>query len=63
METKIDLVLKQIALQKEMQQAGFNIVDCGNCGNLNIHKTGEEQIVCWDCKTEMNLSDCPDHWY
>ena len=63
-KSKKDLILEQIDLQYEMQKVGFNIVECGNCGSLLIHKCNEEtNIVCYGCLKDMAKSDCPDFWY
>jgi hypothetical protein len=60
--TKREVVLNQIHLQEKLQQAGFNIVECGNCGTVLIHKTGDETTHCF-CGEEMDLCDCSDLYY
>ena len=62
MKTKREIVENQIKIQQEMQNAGFNLVTCGNCGAILLHRTGDETIECL-CGEEMELSDCPDYWY
>lgn len=62
MKTKRDLAIEQIYLQEQMQNNGVNLVTCGNCGSLLLHKLGRESIECF-CGREMDLSDCPDYWY
>lgn len=57
------LKTEQVELQLEMQSKGLNIVSCGNCGTILIHKVGKENIVCHDCGEHMSLSDCPDVYY
>lgn len=47
----------------EMQSKGLNIVSCGNCGTILIHRMGAEDIVCHDCGEHMALSSCPDLYY
>jgi hypothetical protein len=61
---KRDLVLKQIELQEDIQRlANINIVTCGHCGTVLLHKLNEE-VVCFSCKnTFKDPSDCPDYWY
>ena len=59
---KIQIAEKQIKLQEEIQSAGFNIVTCGNCGCVLLHRIYDEEIECL-CGETMNLSDCPDLWY
>lgn len=61
-KTKQEIVLEQIELQEQIQSAGFNIVECGNCGTVLLHKRGEDEIDCF-CGHTMALSDCPDLYY
>ena len=61
MKTKIQIVEEQIELQNKIQSIGFNIVECGSCGTVLLHKCGDEKINCF-CG-EQDLSDCPDYWY
>jgi hypothetical protein len=56
-----EIVLQQIDLQEKIQEVGFNIVECGNCGTVLLHEIGKEKIECF-CGT-MALSDCPDLYY
>jgi LSD1 subclass zinc finger protein len=64
MKTKRDLANEQIDLQKRVQDlANVNIVTCGNCGNVLLHDTSAEEIVCASCHSDMDVSDCPDLWY
>ena len=60
-KTKEEVTKEQIDLQNQIQQEGFNIVSCGNCGTVLIHKTDKESIDCI-CGEEMDLWDCPDLW-
>jgi hypothetical protein len=62
MTNKRDIVIGQIALQEKMQSLGINLVTCGHCGTVLLHKTKEEKIDCF-CGRVMSLSDCPDYWY
>lgn len=57
------LKTEQVKLQLEMQSKGLNIVSCGNCGTILIHRMGAEHIVCHDCGEHMELSSCPDLYY
>lgn len=63
MKTKKQIAIEQINLQHAMQFAGFNLVTCGNCGALLIHKTNDEKHIDCFCGRKMELSDCPDYWY
>ena len=62
MKTKQQIVLKQIKLQEKIQLAGFNIIECGNCGTVLLHECGDEEIDCF-CGHTMDLSSCPDLYY
>ena len=62
MKTKKEIAENQIRIQQEMQNAGFNIVTCGNCGSTLLHEIEDETIECL-CGHDMDLSDCPDLWY
>lgn len=62
MKNKRQIVENQIHLQEKIQSAGFNIVECGNCGTALLHECGDESIECF-CGEEMSLSDCPDLYY
>ena len=59
------LAKEQIDIFHEMQTAGFNVVTCGNCGTILLHKTNQDSntIECCGCGEEMELSDCPDFWH
>lgn len=56
-------IQEQIVLQFEMQKNGINLVDCGHCGSTFLHKTPVDTITCPYCNSEMDISDCPDHFY
>ena len=59
---QLEIVERQIELQEKIQNAGFNIVECGNCGTVLLHELGDEEINCF-CGETMTLSDCPDLYY
>lgn len=64
MKTKRDLVINQLELVQEViSKTNINIVTCGNCGSVILHKLEDDTITCYDCKSEMYLSDCPDLFY
>ena len=50
-------------MQLIRDKANVNIVTCGNCGSTLLHELNAEQITCYDRKTKMQLSDCPDLFY
>lgn len=60
--TKIEVVQNQIKLIEELQNTGFNVVSCGNCGSIMIHRTSDTHLDCL-CGIKMELCDCPDLWY
>ena len=62
MKNKRNIILHQIELQERIQKIGFNIVTCGNCGEILLHETKDETINCF-CGQTMALSDCTDYWY
>lgn len=65
MATKRELVIEQIEMMHTIQRdSGVNIVTCGNCGTVLLHKIDDaDTIECFGCKEEMAKSDCPDYWY
>jgi hypothetical protein len=62
MKTNREIVENQIKLQEEIQSAGFNVVECCNCGTILLHKVGDRFIECF-CQHEVFLSDCEDLYY
>jgi hypothetical protein len=52
---------KNLDLSQEIAQTlNIGIVTCGNCGNVNLHKFGED-ITCQSCGYETDEpSDCPN---
>jgi hypothetical protein len=61
---KRDLVIEQIKLMDDIRkETNINIVTCGNCGTIVLHKMDEENIKCFGCMNVMNVCDCPDYWY
>lgn len=62
MKTKREIAENQIYLQEKIQSAGFNIVECRNCGTVLLHELGDEKIDCF-CGNKKDLSDCPDLFY
>lgn len=61
-------VIEQIQLQEEIQRvASINIVNCGNCGEILLHRTtciqDAEDITCPYCDFESEPCDFPDFLY
>jgi hypothetical protein len=65
MRTIREKVLEQIALTEEIQKvAGINIVNCGGCGSVLLHKINEdEDIECPYCDFKSEPCDFPDFLY
>lgn len=45
---------------RKMQQAGFNVTTCGECGNIKLHETGIDYLECDYCDFKSDISDFPD---
>ena len=48
-----------------MQEDGYNVVTCGNCGDvvlLEVYDTIED-VQCPHCKETMDYSDMPDLYH
>jgi len=68
MKTIRELAKQQLDLMEEIRYlANINMVTCGNCGTILLHDmkpfNEDNKITCFGCKSEMELSDCPDYWY
>ena len=68
MKTTRELAQEQLGLMEWIRfKANINMVTCGNCGTILLHDmkpiNEENTITCFGCKSEMELSDCPDYWY
>jgi len=51
----------QEALFQEMVSAsGINVVTCGNCGHVVLHRSGDTELSCPDCKFTSEPCDFPD---
>lgn len=52
---KRSLVIRQLELMDEIRaKANINIVTCGNCGSVILHKTDLEGTVsCHDCGYDL----------
>ena len=66
--TKKERLRQQTELQYEMQKAGLNLVDCGNCGSTLIHETMTRvgdmyDITCPYCGYTSEPCDFPDHFH
>lgn len=55
-----EIYFKQKQLQQELQLLGYNIVSCGSCGNVFLHRTPTEEIQCPHCTLVGEPCDFPD---
>lgn len=67
-KSRRELAQEQLDLMDDIRaKANINMVTCGNCGTILLHEmkqlNEDNTIVCFGCKREMDLSDCPDYWY
>lgn len=63
-KSRRDLVIQQVELMDEIKaKANINLVTCGHCGSVILYSMLDSSIVCYDCKREMDLCDCPDLFY
>jgi hypothetical protein len=64
MKSKRDLVIDQLALMDEIRaKTDINIVTCGHCGCVFLHKLDDLDLTCFDCKTNGEPCDHPDLFY
>ena len=64
MKKSVVLAQEQINLVQEIQEkCKINIVNCGNCGSIILHKLDAENIECHCCGLVSDHCDCPDLWY
>jgi len=55
---------EQLHLMDEIRdKANINMVTCGHCGSILLHRMNDEMINCYSCKRDMNTNDCTDYWY
>lgn len=62
---------EQFKILQEMQSDGYNVVTCGNCGDvilidffnkekMEIDRNHIEEVQCPHCKETMDYCDMPD---
>ena len=59
---------KKIEEQKELffemvQKSGINIVTCGSCGEVVLHRVNDTEIQCPACGFKSEPCDFPDFYY
>lgn len=42
---------------------GINIVTCGNCSSVILHRNSAEEVECYDCGFKSEPCDFPDLFY
>lgn len=51
----------QLSLQKEIiEKAGINLVSCGSCGDIMLHRLPADELHCPSCDHEGDICDFPD---
>ena len=56
-----EMILEQIGLKDEIiNKSDINIVTCGNCGAVVLHRLTDEEIKCPYCGFESEPCDFPD---
>jgi len=59
--SKEKALLEQYDLaQVVIVKSGINIVTCGNCGSVNLHRLEDTEITCMDCNFKSEPCDFPD---
>ena len=55
---------QQFEILRRMQEDGYNVVTCGNCGDVVLLELNVAQrcldVQCPHCKETMEYSDMPD---
>ena len=54
---------QQDLLNEIIDKAGVNIVSCGNCGSVFLHRVNNIELCCPDCKYKSEPCDFPDLIY
>jgi DNA-directed RNA polymerase subunit RPC12/RpoP len=57
---------QQLGVIQEMQNSGFNVCTCGNCGSVILYNERMKEadaVRCPHCKKNMAYSDNTDYYY
>ena len=54
---------EQVKLLEELQEIGYNIINCNMCSAVNIVEKNKETFKCYDCSEIQEHHDCPDLFY
>ena len=59
-----DFKKEQLRLAQEiLQETDINIVTCGDCGSVMLHKVNVEELECGYCGLKDDISSFPDLYY
>lgn len=47
-------------LQELINKAGINVVTCGMCGDVLLHRVNEDEVSCPHCEFKSDPCDFPD---
>jgi uncharacterized Zn finger protein (UPF0148 family) len=61
--TNYNMDTNQKELMKLVLDSGVNIVNCGVCGDVLLHKLKQEEITCPHCSFTSEPCDFPDFIY
>lgn len=57
-------ILEQVALMEVIKnKANINIVTCGSCGSIMLHKRHTEDVECPYCDFKSDQCNFPDYYY
>ena len=54
---------EQVKLLEELQEIGYNIINCNMCSSVNIVEKNKETFKCYDCSEYQEHHDCADFFY
>jgi len=58
---------EQYTILRRMQEDGYNVVTCGNCGDVVLLEMNvaqhDEDVQCPHCKETMDYCDMPDLYH
>ena len=57
------MIKEQLEMLKEVQNIGYNIINCSICSSVNIVRTAIEHFTCYDCSEYQEHHDCADFFY
>lgn len=58
-----ELLQEQEQLAIEIQNKGHNVVNCGDCGDVFLHKIEVDELTCPYCEYTSDICDFPDFIY